>query len=40
MDHPNEAITAKLNEVLANEADGLDPVFARIQARSIGREEW
>ena len=36
----DEEITAKLNEVLANEPDGLDPVFAKIQAESIGREEW
>lgn len=36
----DEGITAKLNEVLANEPDGLDPVLAKIQAESIGREEW
>lgn len=35
-----EDITAKLNEVLAEEPDDLDPVIATIQARSIGREEW
>ena len=35
-----EEITARLNEVLAKEPDGLDPVFARIQAASIGPEDW
>ncbi len=35
-----EAITARLNEVLAREPDRLDPVFARMQAESIGPEEW
>lgn len=33
-------ITAKLNEVLANEPDGLDPVIARIQAESTGPSDW
>ncbi len=33
-------VTARLNEVLANEPERLDPVFARIQAESIGPEDW
>ena len=36
----HKEVTAKLNEVLANEPDRLDPVFARIQAESIGPEDW
>ncbi len=36
----DEEIAAKLNEVLATEPNGLDPVIARIQAESIGPEEW
>lgn len=35
-----EDITARLNEVLAKEPDGLDPVMARIQAESIGPSDW
>ena len=38
--HRGEEITAKLNEVLANEPAGLEPAFAKVQAESIGREEW
>ena len=36
----DEEITAKLNEVLANEPDRPDTVFFGIQAESIGREDW
>ncbi|MCY4627638.1 MAG: hypothetical protein OXE58_08745 [Acidobacteria bacterium] len=36
----HEEITAKLNEVLAEEPNRLDPVLARIQAASIGPDEW
>ncbi len=35
-----EEITAKLNEVYAEEPSGLDPVFAEMQARSIGPSDW
>ena len=38
--HRRERITAKLNEVLAQEPNRLDPVLAQIQAASIGRKEW
>ena len=38
--HRREQITAKLNEVLAQEPNCLDPVLAQIQAASIGSEEW
>jgi len=34
-DHDDEAITAKLNEVYATEASGLDPVLQSIQSRSV-----
>lgn len=36
----DEEITAKLNEVLAKEPTGLDPVIARMQAKSIGPSDW
>lgn len=36
----DEEITAKLNEVLAKEPNGLDPVIARMQAKSIGPSDW
>ena len=35
-----ENITAKLNEVLAEVPNDLDPVFARMQAASIGPSDW
>ena len=35
-----EEITAKLNKVLANEPNPLDPVIARVQAKSIGPSDW
>jgi hypothetical protein len=34
-DHDDEAITAKLNEVYANETSALDPVLQSIQSRSV-----
>lgn len=34
------AITAKLNEVLPDHPDGLDPVFAAAQSEAVGREDW
>ncbi len=33
-------ITEALNAVYATEDSSLDPVMARIQSLSIGREEW
>ncbi len=38
--HDENAITAKLNEVLTTEASSLDPLFQSIQARSIHPEAW
>ena len=35
-----EDITAKLNEVLAETRNDLDPVIARMQAASIGPSDW
>ena len=35
-----EDITAKLNEVLAEAPNALDPVIARLQAASIGPSDW
>ena len=35
-----EDITAKLNEVLAEVPNDLDPVIARMQAASIGPSDW
>ena len=34
-DHEEEAITARVNEVYANESSALDPVLQSIQARSV-----
>ena len=34
-DHEEEAITARVNEIYANESSALDPVLQSIQARSI-----
>ena len=39
-EHDDAAITAKLNEVYANEPSTLDPVLQSIQARSISQDEW
>jgi metal-responsive CopG/Arc/MetJ family transcriptional regulator len=33
-------ITARLNEVYANEKDELDPVLAALQWASVPRERW
>ena len=35
-----EEVTAKLNEVYAEEPRGLDPALRRIQAKSIGPSDW
>lgn len=33
-------ITAKLNEVLPEDPETLDPALARAQSMAIGREDW
>ncbi len=33
-------VTARLNEVLPDEPEGLDPALAMAQSEAIGREEW
>jgi metal-responsive CopG/Arc/MetJ family transcriptional regulator len=38
-DHEEDAITAKVNEIYANESSALDPIFQSIQARSIKKGE-
>ncbi len=35
--HRDENVTAKLNEVLADQPSGLDPAWRRAQARSVAR---
>ena len=39
-EHDEEAITAKLNEVYAQESSALDTVLQSIQARSLKKDEW
>jgi len=38
--HRNEDVTARLNEVYADEAGGVDPALRSVQARSLGPSEW
>lgn len=38
--HTHAEITARLNEVYADEDHSLDPALRRAQRESIGREEW
>jgi metal-responsive CopG/Arc/MetJ family transcriptional regulator len=38
--HRNEDVTARLNEVYADEATGVDPALRSSQARSLGSSEW
>lgn len=38
--HRNEDVTARLNEVYAGEANGIDPVLRTAQARSVSSSEW
>ena len=38
--YDDEQITAKLNEVLADEPRGLHPAVRKAQARSIGPSDW
>lgn len=36
----SEGVTARLNEVYADEASSLDPALLRAQLETIGTEEW
>lgn len=38
--HRNQDVTARLNDVYADEPGGLDPATRAAQARSVGREDW
>lgn len=38
--HRDENVTAKLNEVLADQPSGLDPALRTAQAQSVGSGEW
>ena len=38
--HRNEDVTARLNEVYADEASGVDQTLRSAQARSLGPTEW
>lgn len=43
LEHREEGITERLDEVYGaedGEAGGLDPVVARLQGRSLSRDEW
>lgn len=37
--HRNEDVTARLNEVYADQASGVDPALRSAQARSLGSSE-
>jgi len=38
--HRDEDVTARLNDVYADEASGVDPALRSAQARSLGSSEW
>jgi predicted transcriptional regulator len=38
--HMDTEITARLNEIYADQDSSLDPALHRAQWQSIGREEW
>jgi len=38
--HRDEDVTARLNDVYADEASGVDPALRSAQARSLGSPEW
>ena len=38
--HRDEDVTAKLNEVFADESSGLDPALRAAQARSVSSNKW
>ena len=38
--HRDQDVTARLNDVYAEEPSGLDSALRSAQARSVGRSEW
>ena len=38
--HRDQDVTAKLNEVFADESSGLDPALRVAQARSVSSNKW
>lgn len=38
--HGSREVTARLNEVYAEEKSRLDPILHELQLRSVPREEW
>lgn len=38
--HHGENVTARLNEVYADEPSGIDPTLRSAQARSVSSSEW
>jgi metal-responsive CopG/Arc/MetJ family transcriptional regulator len=38
--HRSEQLTQRLNAVYATEDSSLDPALARLQAKSLPRDEW
>jgi metal-responsive CopG/Arc/MetJ family transcriptional regulator len=38
--HRDQDVTARLNDVYAEEPSGLDSTLRSAQARSVGRSEW
>lgn len=39
-EYDERRVTEALNAVYASEPSGVDPVLSRMQAASLGREEW
>jgi metal-responsive CopG/Arc/MetJ family transcriptional regulator len=39
-EHEGEMITGRLDEIYGGESDGLDPVIARLQTRSLPEDDW
>ncbi len=39
-EHRSEGITERLDEIYGTEDGALDPVIARLQARSLPRDNW
>lgn len=39
-EHRNEGITERLDEVYGTEDGALDPAIARLQTRSLPRDDW
>ena len=38
--HREDDVTRKLDKVYASEESSVDPVFAKLQSRSLPKEEW